>query len=148
MLHIGRLLLLGAACLAPPLPAFSPAAAGSDCPTLEINCGSAEQCQSKARRRELSAWIAGGDPAVTPTFKWCVSAGEIVSGQDTGAVVIDASGVEEEYVTVVVVVGGFPRGCATTETYLMDLSAGPPAAPTPPGGAASRTASCDESGAR
>lgn len=125
MLHLGRL-LLGAACLASLLAAVSPAPVPPDsCPRAEISCGSEEECESQAKRRELWVDISGADPAVTPTIKWCVSAGTIVSGQGTGAVVIDASGVKEEYVKVKVVIGGYNRHCPVEDTYLIFLSKGP-----------------------
>src|SRR3712207_1619657 len=121
MLHITRL-LLGAACLAWPLPAASPAP--DSCPRAEISCGGEEQCKSKVRRRELWVNVSGGDPNVTPRFRWCVSEGTLVSGQGTSAVVVDASGAKEEYVTVTVTVFGYDSACEMVDTYYVLLPEG------------------------
>jgi len=94
----------------------------------------------------LSVTIAGVSATLTPTLTWCVSAGTIVSGQGTGAVLADASDVQEEYVTVVVVVGRLPKGCPTTETYLMELPEAAPASAHGGGGAEGRDVSGDGAG--
>jgi hypothetical protein len=92
-----------------------------DCPTIEI-----ERSQSKPSLAEeyvLTAYIVGGDPRFTPTFKWSVSAGLIVSGQGTPSVKIDTSGTNCQQITVTLEVGGaIPKDCQRAKTYTIERS--------------------------
>ena len=71
--------------------------------------------------------VAGGDPAVEPTFKWTVSAGRIVSGEGTSAITVDTSGVAGQKLTATVAVGGYPPACTMSDSC--ELTVAP--APTP-----------------
>ncbi|HWS86011.1 MAG TPA: hypothetical protein VN282_03390 [Pyrinomonadaceae bacterium] len=96
-LALGGLLLCAAS------SAVSHVAASPDsCPNITI---SSLQDESEVDRKySLAANISGGDPARTPTVKWCVSHGKITSGHDTFSVEIDLTGVSEEVVTVTAIV--------------------------------------------
>jgi len=92
-----------------------------DCPTIEI-----ERSQNKPSQAEeylLIAHIVGGDPRFTPTFKWSVSAGLVVSGQGTPSVKISTSGTDCRQVTITLEVGGvIPKGCQRAKTYTIKQS--------------------------
>jgi hypothetical protein len=76
------------------------------CPVVMVSCPSAVDEKTVT----FVVTIAGADPAITPTYKWSVSAGKIVSGQGTSKVTVDAS---ETPLTATVSVGGFNPSCAT-----------------------------------
>ena len=101
-------------------PGTSPTLTPDSCPTVTIMCKEGEQCKGKKRR--LSVTIAGTAPGHKPTFQWCVSAGAITGGQGTYEVEIDASTVDGEAVTVVVIIGGMNEHCDNVASYLMELS--------------------------
>ena len=58
----------------------------------------------------FTANVSGGDPSVTPTFNWTVSAGTITSGQGTSSITVDTTGVTGN-ITATVTVGGYPASC-------------------------------------
>jgi hypothetical protein len=92
-----------------------------ECPTVDIEGTPSKPAQ--AGEYLLSAYIAGGDPRFTPTYKWGVSAGFIVSGQGTHSVKINASGTDCPQITVTLEVGGImPEGCQKTKTYTIERS--------------------------
>lgn len=102
-------------------PAVSSRAASPDsCPRVEIERYQA--AESTPRKYVLGATISGADPAKTPTYKWCISAGTITRGQGTYSVEIDASGVKAEGITATLMVGSFPWGCNNVATYQIELS--------------------------
>lgn len=97
---------------------FLPSARGITnvpCPTFRIVCLGAEKCEGA--NIKLKTELSGAGPRVTPTYKWCVSAGTITSGQDTNSIEIDASHVSDEWITVVVMIGGLDRACLNHDTY-------------------------------
>jgi hypothetical protein len=59
----------------------------------------------------FSADISGGDPAVTYTFRWVVSAGVITGGQNTSSITVDTSALGGQPLKATVEVGGFPVPC-------------------------------------
>jgi hypothetical protein len=118
VLALGGLLLYAAS------SAVSPVAASPDsCPVITI---SRLQDETESDRKySLAANFNGGDPARTPTFKWCISHGKITSGQDTSAVKIDLAGVTEEWVTVTVIVSNLGKDvgvCDNVGVYKIKLS--------------------------
>ena len=89
------------------------------CPAILITGPSGESC--RGRRYTFSATLAGGDPRFTPTYKWSVSAGTIVSGQGTYAIEVDASGADGKPITATLEVGGaIPDGCQKIERYAVE----------------------------
>lgn len=80
---------------------------GHSCPVIVVSCPEL----SGGNPQTYRARIQGGDPSVTPTFKWASSAGKITGGQGTPAVVVDTDG--NNYMTVTVEVGGYPASCKT-----------------------------------
>jgi hypothetical protein len=59
----------------------------------------------------FTASVSGGDPAVTPTYNWTVSAGTITSGQGTSTITVDTTGTGGQSITATVTVGGYPSSC-------------------------------------
>ena len=92
-------------CIAAPAP--------PPCPTVNVSCPS-----NPVRAGEpitFSANVSGGDPAVTPTYNWTVSAGTISSGQGTSSITVDTTGLaDNSNVTATVDVGGYSRECNTS----------------------------------
>lgn len=64
----------------------------------------------------FTANVSGGDPAITPTYTWTLSAGTILSGQGTDTITIDRRGVAGQTVTATVQIGGYDQTCAATAT--------------------------------
>jgi hypothetical protein len=62
----------------------------------------------------FTADVSGGDPNVTPTYNWAVSAGTISSGQGTSSITVDTEGIGGQTATATVDVGGYERTCSTS----------------------------------
>jgi hypothetical protein len=66
----------------------------------------------------FTANVTSADPDVTPTFKWAVSAGEIIGGQGTYSITVDTWKAGGQSVTATVDVGGYHqsyyRDCKTS----------------------------------
>lgn len=95
---------------------------GIDCPKVTVSC------PSEARPGEpmtIVASVTGGDPNVTPTFNWSISAGTISSGQGTSSITVDTSGLGGQTITATVEVGGYPN-CPTTRSCSVQILALPP----------------------
>lgn len=76
----------------------------SDPPSLYVECPAGVEAGGQAT---LTADISGADPNAIPTFKWVVSAGKIVSGQGTSAVVVEAEKSNARPVKATVEVRGY-----------------------------------------
>jgi hypothetical protein len=100
-----------------PVSASQPAAPVylQQCPTVTVSCPdtAAENLEDALT---FTANVSGGDPNVTPTFNWTVSAGMISSGQGTSSIKVDTTGLGGQTVTATVDVGGFPRECSTSNS--------------------------------
>jgi hypothetical protein len=59
----------------------------------------------------FSAQVSGAFPPSKVTYKWKVSAGTIIDGQDTNSITVDITGLGEQTFTATVEVGGLPGGC-------------------------------------
>lgn len=94
----------------------SPARRISDapCPNIVIKCLGGDQC--RANRSKLLVEVNGGRAESTPKYTWCLSAGTITSGQGTDTIEIDTSALSDEWITVVIMIGGFDRACSNTAT--------------------------------
>jgi ferredoxin len=92
-----------------------------ECPTVDIEGSSDKTPQAGVYL--LTAYISGGSPRFTPTFKWSVSAGVIASGQGTPSVKIDTNGTDCRQITVTLEVGGvMPKGCERIKTHTIEHS--------------------------
>lgn len=89
----------------------------SPCPTVIVSCPDIEAAGNPVT---FTANVSGGDPAVTPTFNWAVSAGAIARGQGTDSILIFAPG-ETGTVTATVDVSGYERRCLTSASCTTTL---------------------------
>lgn len=85
--------------------------AATSCPTVSVTPPGAESAAGAPAT--FSASVSGGDPGVTPTYRWAVTAGRIVSGQDSWAISVDTAGAAEQTIKATVEVGGYDRSCLT-----------------------------------
>jgi hypothetical protein len=94
-------------------PAAPETFAAQQCPTVTVSC---PDTGKDGEPLTFTANVSGGDPNVTPTFNWTVSAGTISSGQGTSSITVDTTGIGGQTVTATVDVGGFPRNCSTSNS--------------------------------
>lgn len=84
------------------------------CPTVRVSC------PDQVKQGEpitFTADVNGGDPNVTPTFNWTVSASGIESGQGTSSITVDTKEVKAgTTITATVDVGGYDRECSTSSS--------------------------------
>jgi hypothetical protein len=85
----------------------------SECPTITVSC---PDSGPEGAPVTYTANVSGGDPNVTPTFNWTVSAGTISSGQGTSTITVDTTGIGGQTMTATVDVGGYSRECATSNS--------------------------------
>jgi hypothetical protein len=85
---------------------------GEPCPTVWVSCPT--EPAKPGAPLTFKANVGGGDPNVTPTFNWTVSAGTISSGQGTTSITVDAQGLSYGAFTATVDVGGYDRSCITS----------------------------------
>ncbi|HYP00503.1 MAG TPA: hypothetical protein VER76_09975 [Pyrinomonadaceae bacterium] len=92
-----------------------PASTQQQCPTVTVSCPdtAAENLEDALT---FTANVSGGDPNVTPTCNWTVSAGTISSGQGPSSIKVDTIGIGGQNVTATVDVGGFARECRTSNS--------------------------------
>jgi len=84
------------------------------CPSVDVSCADTARPGDPVT---FTANISGMPPNVTPTFNWTVSAGTITSGQGTGSITVDTTGLPgNSTVTATVDVGGFDRSCVTSDS--------------------------------
>jgi len=84
------------------------------CPTVSVSCPDQGTAGTPVT---FTANVSGGDPNVTPTFNWTVSAGTISSGQGTSSITVDTTGVAGGTTIVATVdVGGYDRACSTSSS--------------------------------
>ncbi len=91
----------------------------SPCPVVKVICPDSFK---EGEALVLKVEVRGGDPNVTPTFNWTLSAGTIASGQGTARIEIDTTEVSAEgTVTATVDVAGFSRECPTYASCTADM---------------------------
>ncbi len=80
---------------------------GLPCPVVTVSCPDAAIGPSLT----FSAQVSGAFPPGKVTYKWKVSAGTIVAGQDTNSITVDITGLGGQTFTATVEVSGLPGGC-------------------------------------
>lgn len=85
---------------------------GQNCPVISV---SQLESSSTGQTQIYKANIQGGDPSVSPAFKWSVSGGKITGGQGTSEVSVYAKG--NNLVTVTVEVIGYYASCPNKAAY-------------------------------
>ncbi|HEV2864498.1 MAG TPA: PKD domain-containing protein [Pyrinomonadaceae bacterium] len=89
------------------------------CPTVTVSC---PDTGTIGQPVTFTANVSGGDPNVTPTFNWTVSAGTISSGQGTSSITVDTTGVAGgSTITATVDVGGYDRSCSTSNSCTVNF---------------------------
>src|ERR1043165_7822746 len=89
------------------------------CPTVRVTC---QDTAKPGDNITFTANVNGGDPAVTPTFNWTVSAGTISSGQGTSSITVSTTGLAGgTTVTATVDVGGYDRSCSVSSSCTTSL---------------------------
>jgi len=84
------------------------------CPAVRAHC---IDTVTVGEKLSITANVTGGDPNVTPTYNWTVSAGTIESGQGTSIIEVSTKELSDGgYITATVDVGGFDRACSTSQS--------------------------------
>lgn len=121
-------LVVVALALLPHTGATAPAAAhpreeaeqpAQQCPTVTVSCPDTAE---DGPETTYTANVSGGDPNVTPTFNWTVSAGTISSGQGTSSIRVETTGIGGQTITATVDVGGFSRDCRTSNSCTVSVT--------------------------
>lgn len=114
MLIAGALFLLPDASTSFRLSAQQKQLVQPNCPVVKVTCPSEVYVNDKLT---FTADVRGGDPKVSPTYNWTVSAGSIASGQGTSTIEVNTSEVAgDSTVTATVDLGGFDRACGYGST--------------------------------
>ncbi len=92
------------------------------CPTIAVDCPTGLTLAGQPIT--FTANATGGDPNVTPTYNWTVSAGTISSGQGTSSITVDTAGLASgSSVTGTVSLGGFAATCAASQSCTAQINA-------------------------
>jgi hypothetical protein len=102
-------------CVEPPKP----------CPNISVSCPSEVDAGQPIT---FTASVSGGDPAMTATYNWSVSAGTISGGQGSSTITVDTTGIGGQSVTATVTIGGADPSCNATASCTTGVK--PP--PRPP----------------
>jgi hypothetical protein len=97
----------------------SPAPTPNPCPVVRV---SSADTVAESAPISFTADVRGGDPNVTPTYNWTVSAGTISSGQGTSSITVDTTGIGGQSATATVELGGYDRSCSTTNSSTTSVS--------------------------
>ncbi|HBB98942.1 MAG TPA: hypothetical protein DC054_26490 [Blastocatellia bacterium] len=80
------------------------------CPTIAVDAPDQVEAGSQA---VFTTHIATGSPPPKLTFRWTVSDGRIIDGQDTASIVVDTKNLEGKTIRATVEVGGIDSACAS-----------------------------------
>jgi len=80
------------------------------CPTVRVT---SPDIVKEGQALMFTANITGGDPNVSPTYNWSISAGTISSGQGTSSITVDTKGLGGQSATATVDLGGYDRSCSS-----------------------------------
>jgi hypothetical protein len=78
------------------------------CPTISVSCPSDWK---DGEPLTFTATVSGGNPGVTATYDWVVSAGRIIDGQGSPSIRVDMTGFGGQSPTGTVTVSGFDLAC-------------------------------------
>jgi hypothetical protein len=87
-----------------------PPAVIADCPTVTVSC---QDTGLVGQLITFTATVSGGDPDVTPTFKWTAPDFNIVGGEDTYEINVGTPARGGKIVATVEI-GGYDRACSMT----------------------------------
>jgi len=83
------------------------------CPSISLACPATARPGLPAA---FTATLSGGTRGAVPTFDWSLSGGEIVGGQGTNSIRIDAKDFKGKAIVTAVEVGGYGRKCSAACT--------------------------------
>ena len=83
------------------------------CPNVSIYC---PDTVALGQPITFTANASGGTPGVTPTFRWTISEGTILSGQDTSSIQVSTAGLGGRAITAKVEVLGYNLDCSASCT--------------------------------
>ncbi|HEX7173959.1 MAG TPA: hypothetical protein VF240_01570, partial [Pyrinomonadaceae bacterium] len=83
------------------------------CPNVSISC---PDTVAVGQPVTFTATFSGGTPGVTPTYRWTVSEGSIISGQDTSSIQVGTVGLGGRAITAKVEVLGYNLDCSASCT--------------------------------
>ena len=102
-------------------PPAKPPPPVSPCPKLEIQGQSARSVRD-GQPVAFGVNISGGDPNISPTFVWNVSAGSIKDGQGTRRIEVDSTGAgTDRQIVADLWVGGYAPECTSQATALVKI---------------------------
>ena len=78
------------------------------CPTVTVECPSEV---TKSKLIEFIATVKGGDPNMTPSYRWWTSSGKIIRGENEKRLTVELTGFPFETVTATVSIGGADPSC-------------------------------------
>ncbi len=90
------------------------------CPIISID--RADEKSGTGSLVTFNGNVVSGDPTLQLTGKWTVSAGTIISGQDTWVITVDASGLAGQTITVTLEIVGLNPACAKTASTTTTLA--------------------------
>ncbi len=101
-------------------PDSLPYAQPQNCPTVHVTCPDTYELN---KPMTFTANVSGVAPNVKLVYKWQVSAGKIVEGQDTSSIKVDMSEQGESYITATVEVEGFAPECGNKASCTLNYHA-------------------------
>jgi hypothetical protein len=81
------------------------------CPNVYITCPDRVELNQPVT---FTSSLTGGSGNVTPIFNWTVSAGRIISGQGTGSIKVDSTGLAGQTLRATLSMGGYPLDCSAS----------------------------------
>ncbi|HRH41016.1 MAG TPA: tetratricopeptide repeat protein [Pyrinomonadaceae bacterium] len=90
------------------------------CPTIKITSDDSIEAKTPIF---ISVKVSDGDPEVTPTFNWTISAGKIAVGQGTSEIIVETNDLAApNSVTARVDVGGYDPSCSASKSKTISIS--------------------------
>lgn len=98
----------------------SPKSIFNECPVLTVACPDViDELKVPAT---FSAIISGNEPKTNYIYHWTISAGTIITGQNTSKIAVNRLGLEGRAITATVEVGGLPQGCLSKASCTTTLA--------------------------
>jgi hypothetical protein len=98
----------------------SPKSTFNECPIITVECPDyVGETQSPAI---FSAAISDNGSKAVYTYRWTISAGTIIEGQDTPKITVNGSGLGGQSITATIEVSGLPEGCPSRASCTMAVA--------------------------
>lgn len=122
-LGVSSIFVVTGSAQSPPPPAPQPATAApvSPCPKVEIQAPSGRVLKD-GQTVIIGANVSGGDPSVSPTIVWNLSAGTIVAGQGTRSIQVDTTGAgTQREIIADLWLGGYAGECVSQASAIIKV---------------------------